>query len=529
MVWPFYPLILEDKLFRTLSCSIGAAVCVSYLGCSTLVAAHVFLGLLIAVALVVQSTITIKSVSATTYDDFQKKVRQLEDAAGTEGPLRMFKATVSNTFRLGQASARVSQEGRIDLSGFCHVIHVNTEEMWCDVEASTTFETIVAETAKYNCMPLVVPELRTITVGGAIVGIGIESSSFKHGWFHDSLLEADMLLASGKVERVGPDAHPDLFAALPNSLGSFGYLVRIRVRIQRTKPYVRLTRKNYFTSRELVDELVKACAPELGHDFVDAVALSDTGGCVLVGDFVEDLPAGRTPSNYVVDSVFYKGLLVDGTDYMRTVDYIWRWDADWFWVTQIFPFLSKKFVRWLCGAKLLRSDMYKKFNDKFLSLIAPLNLNKNLEHVIQDIVVPLRSMPQFLVEHLKTTQSDAIGKVKFTRKGGEKITVPFWLCPVKGTKSPMMPQTPGELYINIGFWDACEGPITKGGDRTASINRGLEQVCDELGALKTLYSTVHFSEEGLYKRYGGATYKEVKAKYDPKGRLRGFYDRVAKP
>jgi hypothetical protein len=40
----------------------------------------------------------------------------------------------------------------------------------------------------------VVPELKTITVGGTIVGIGIESSSFKHGFVHEGLLEADVLV-----------------------------------------------------------------------------------------------------------------------------------------------------------------------------------------------------------------------------------------------------------------------------------------------------------------------------------------------
>ena len=34
---------------------------------------------------------------------------------------------------------------------------MNEDELWCDIEASSTFETFVAETAKFGCMPLVVP------------------------------------------------------------------------------------------------------------------------------------------------------------------------------------------------------------------------------------------------------------------------------------------------------------------------------------------------------------------------------------
>ena len=45
------------------------------------------------------------------------------------------------------------------------------------------FDDLLDYTLKYGYMPLVIPELRSITVGGVISGVGIESSSFKHGLF----------------------------------------------------------------------------------------------------------------------------------------------------------------------------------------------------------------------------------------------------------------------------------------------------------------------------------------------------------
>lgn len=531
MVWPLMPLVLADKLLTALALSLGGtAVAMFKLGLGPHLAWPMFVGILCAIAVAAQASIVATASAGTaTRKEYDQRVTELERQAGTEKPLRMFKATVSNTFRLGQADERAKQQARIDLTGFCHVLEVNAKELWCDIEACATFETAVAEMAKHGFMPLVVPELRHITVGGAVVGIGIESTSFKHGLFHKSLLEADILLASGKVERVAPDALPDLFAALPNSLGSFGYLVRLRIRIQPIKPYVRLTRKSYATSRQLIDELVKACSPDAGHDFVDGVALSDEGGCVLVADFVSELPKGVKTSDYTIDRQFYTTLLEDGVDYLTFLDYIWRWDADWFWCTQIFPFLGRRWMRWILGGKLRRSDMYKKFNDKFMSLISVTGANKDMEHVIQDIIVPQSSMPKFLTQHLKATQSATIGKVKLSRPGSDKVTVPFWLCPVMGDGAPLLPLQDRQLYINVGFWDACEGPITQGGDQTANVNKSLEKVADELGAVKSLYSSVHYDEEELYRRYGGGTYKAVKAKYDPSERLRPLYSRVTKP
>mmetsp|Transcript_142288 Transcript_142288/g.258505 ORF Transcript_142288/g.258505 Transcript_142288/m.258505 type:complete len:86 (+) Transcript_142288:1-258(+) len=84
------------------------------------------------------------------------------------------------------------------------------------------------------------------------------------------------------------------------------------------------------------------------------------------------------------------------------------------------------------------------------------------------------------------------------------------------------------MYINFGFWDALEGAETKGGMSTGKINSALEALCLEFDSKKTLYSSVFLSEEDFYKQYNGEHYRGIKSKYDPSGRLRGWYERVTK-
>ena len=48
-------------------------------------------------------------------------------------------------------------------------------------------------------MPAVVPQLKTITVGGAAAGVGIEATSFRHGLVHDTLHEIEVLLPGGEI------------------------------------------------------------------------------------------------------------------------------------------------------------------------------------------------------------------------------------------------------------------------------------------------------------------------------------------
>ena len=51
----------------------------------------------------------------------------------------------------------------------------------------TTYEDLVDATLAHGLMPLVVPQLKTITLGGAVAGLGIESTSFRHGLPHESV------------------------------------------------------------------------------------------------------------------------------------------------------------------------------------------------------------------------------------------------------------------------------------------------------------------------------------------------------
>src|SRR5674476_186889 len=83
---------------------------------------------------------------------------------------------------------REGSKRRMDLSGFCHVLDIDTAGGWVDVEGLTTYEELVAQTLPHGVMPAVVPQLKTITVGGAAAGVGIEATSFHCGLVHDTLL-----------------------------------------------------------------------------------------------------------------------------------------------------------------------------------------------------------------------------------------------------------------------------------------------------------------------------------------------------
>ncbi|HTM86510.1 MAG TPA: FAD-binding protein, partial [Mycobacterium sp.] len=90
--------------------------------------------------------------------------------------VRLAKPT-SNLFR---ARARPATPG-LDTSGLTEVIAVDPVARTADVAGMCSYADLVAATLPYGLAPLVVPQLKTITVGGAVTGLGIESTSFRNG------------------------------------------------------------------------------------------------------------------------------------------------------------------------------------------------------------------------------------------------------------------------------------------------------------------------------------------------------------
>ncbi len=139
-----------------------------------------------------------------------------------------------------------------------------------DVQGMCTYEDLVDVTLARGLIPLVVPQLRTITLGGAVTGLGIESTSFRSGLPHESVLEMDVLTGDGRVRTVRPG--DDLFDAFPNSYGSLGYATRLRIRLERVPGHVAL-RHVRFADLDRLTAAVERVVEEAAYDGerVDAV------------------------------------------------------------------------------------------------------------------------------------------------------------------------------------------------------------------------------------------------------------------
>ena len=85
------------------------------------------------------------------------------------GAVGLGKST-SNLFRDRAAAAR----RRLDVRGLANVLQVDAVAGTVDSEGMVTYEALVDACLAHGVMPAVVPQLKTITRGGAGAGGGIE-------------------------------------------------------------------------------------------------------------------------------------------------------------------------------------------------------------------------------------------------------------------------------------------------------------------------------------------------------------------
>ena len=248
--------------------------------------------------------------------------------------VRLAKQT-SNLFR-----ARVRNDAPgLDTSGLTGVISVDPDARTADVAGMCTYQDLVDATLPYGLSPLVVPQLKTITLGGAVTGLGIESASFRNGMPHESVLELDILTGAGEVVTASPRQHADLYRAFPNSYGTLGYSVRLRIALESVQPFVALRHVRYHSLTDLVDAMngmVETSGLDgVRVDYLDDVVFSADECYLCVG--LQTTTAGPV-SDYGGQDIYYRSIQHgSGTKHDRLTihDYLWRWDTDWFWCSRV--------------------------------------------------------------------------------------------------------------------------------------------------------------------------------------------------
>lgn len=443
-------------------------------------------------------------MAARTYAD---KVRRLQGQwRSDQGPLLLQKGTISNLFRYQPRRASSSPVRKVRLDGFTGVLGLDPAGRSVEVEGLATYETVVRYCLDHGFLPLVAPELKNITVGGAVVGIGIESTGFRHGFVHDGLIEADVLLPGGDVVTARADnEHADLLAGLPNSYGTLGYILRARIALHPAKPYVHLQTREFDTPAAYLAAM-KAETEHRETDFVEGLFFGDGRFLLTTGRMVDSVPR---VDDIIRRNVYYRLVEQAREINLRTFDYIFRFDPDWFWnvpeggVYDIFRQVAPK--------RLRTSGFYTRFAAMKSSYLARLGRgNPNVEPLIQDWEVPWERAEEL---------------IRFCLENVELGGRPWAALPIRSPgRATCYPVRPDTLYFNLGSYCQVERPATMEPYHWTKV---MDRYCFDLGGIKMLYSSTFVDREEFDRLYNGKAYRELKRKYDPDRAARDLYDKVA--
>ncbi|PJD97797.1 MAG: FAD-binding protein [Parachlamydia sp.] len=409
------------------------------------------------------------------------------------------------------------------------VIEIDPHGMKVIVEPQVPMDELTRLTLQERVVVPVVPEFKGITVGGAINGTAIESSSFRYGLFHDVCLAYHLLLGDGSILRVTPDDHPELFHGVSGSFGSLGILLLVELKVIPALPFVKLIYHPCASISEGLNKIKELYQTINPPEFIEGIMYAKNALTIIEGRWLveaDDLPQLNLSAPW---SPWYYAHVRQASlekkpmrEKMSTYDYIFRHDTGAFWMAAYglhFELLARYYLEGRLGLSEWSQKLFGPLQiEKFASLKDPGILTRTFlnwklpsrklyqmlhadtekwfeeRFIIQDYFIPLRNTQKFV-----DWVTDFVG------------IFPLWLCPVKATSCPQIlaPHSGNDsLYVDIGVYGLPQNaqPLLK-------INREIDQKMDLLQGRKMLYSYCSYTEEEFWKVYPKISYSQLRSRY----------------
>lgn len=381
------------------------------------------------------------------------------------------------------------------------VLEVDVENLTVRCEPLVTMGQLSRTLESVGLALAVVPELDQLTVGGLVMGTGVETSSHVHGLFQHICLQYELVLADASIVTCSKDVNPDLFYAVPWSYGTLGFLTSVVIKVVPAKKYVRLEYHPYTNLSDLSGRFRNEAIDEKPHQFIEALLYTKDSGVVMTGDMVDEVGSdgelnkiGKWYSEWFFVQVqqrlqdYQCGVRKTAVEYIPLRDYYHRHTKSLFWELQdIIPFGNNVVFRWLFGwlmppeVSLLKLTQPQAITDLY-----------NRAHIIQDMLVP--------IDHLEESV------LKFHE---EFEVYPIWLCPFKLFNDPGQLEVrsgPWQMFVDIGVYGV---PKAKGFETVPSTRR-IESFVTSHQGFQMLYADTYTTREEFRAMFRHQLYDAVR-------------------
>lgn len=431
----------------------------------------------------------------------------------------------SNITRSPAYKAGASQ---LNINHFNRILEIDPVGRRIVVEPRVTMEQLAHVALEKGMMVPVIPEFKGITVGGAIMGGGLESASHRYGLFSDNCLAYEILLGDGTVVHASPEEHADLFYGIVGSYGSLGVLLAVELRLIPAKQWVKLKYRKFLSISEAMKYFQRIHGAISAPDFVEGVVFAPDHIKIIEGSFLEN--PGEVQATLSLDHTwsqwFYPHVKQQSDQFVEKIpllEYLFRHDRGAFWIGAYgthwssipryflecrlkMPFLAKllpafkpenfkgpqdpgPFFRLLWGWAMSSHRLYSWLHSKSEAWVES-------HFIIQDFCIPSENVAPFVEKIFK-----------------EIAIFPLWLCPTPKTKKPQilsphfLPSS-SPFIVNVGVYG-----ISPQKESPENLVHQLEKWTQAAEGRKVLYSYSYYTPEEFWSIYPKKEYENLRRLY----------------
>ncbi|MGI5341192.1 FAD-binding oxidoreductase [Streptomyces sp. CA-181903] len=399
------------------------------------------------------------------------------------------------------------------------VLRVDTDRGTVTVGPAVTMGRLAAALPRGWTLP-VLPELEDLTVGGLVMGYGIETSSHRHGLFTDNVESCEVLLAGGEVVVADRTRNADLFHALPWSRGTLGLLTSVRLRMVPAAPWVRLSYHRLDSAAALAECLATYAFGADPPDFVEGFHFSPAESLVVTGTFA-DRPRGDGAVNRM--GRWYKPWfheharargrlsLARNAEYVPLRDYWFRHSRGIFWAAEMLvPSGNHPLFRYALGWLMPPKAAFLKRTET-----PGIRRLYQRSTVTQEALVPLRTLPEAIEKYRETFRADRM-----------------WLCPATLRRTEpaglVGPRTADGRYVDVAVVFETPEPVRRGLPwDSPKATRAFEAWLLGHGGFQVPYVDSRLSRDEFWTMFDGRAYRAARAKYGADGAFPDIYDKVS--
>ncbi|KAJ8955381.1 hypothetical protein NQ318_003478 [Aromia moschata] len=359
----------------------------------------------------------------------------------------------------------------------------------------------------------VMPEIDDLTVGGVIMGTGVESSSHIYGFFQHVCLSYELVLGDGSVVKCSPTENHELFYSVPWSYGTLGILTAVELKMIPAKKYVKLTYTPVRGLKNIAKKFEEASRNTEENEFVEALGYNEDEAVIMTGVQTD------TPEHEKINQIgrWYKPWFfihvrdklkgnTPSTEYIPLRDYYHRHTRSIFWELQdIVPFGNNPLFRLLLGWL-----MPPKISLLKLTQTEAIRKLYNNSHVLQDMLVP--------IEHFENS-------VKVFENAFN--IYPVWFCPFTLPPNPGMvhpKENVEKLYVDIGLYGVPKVKDYKPKEST----RKIEKYVRDVNGFQMLYADTYMTREEFRMMFDHSLYDKLRSEMKCERAFPEVYDKVCK-